>query len=69
MAQGRRPRRDPDEVRNNGQRTMDAIFELCTGLDALTHEPLPADDGPRGSRRCRRDDHRSGCGGCRRHGP
>ena len=41
----------PDAVRNNGQRTMDAIFELCTGLDALTHEPLPADDGPRGSRR------------------
>ncbi len=40
----------PDAVRNNGQRTMDAIFELCTGLDALTHEPLPADDGPRGSR-------------------
>ena len=30
---------------------MDAIFELCTGLDALTHESLPADDGPRGSRR------------------
>ena len=41
----------PDEVRNNGQRTMDAIFELCTGRDALTHEPLPADDGPRGFRR------------------
>ena len=41
----------PDAVRNNGQRTMDAIFELCTGRDALTHEPLPADDGPRGSRR------------------
>ena len=41
----------PDEVRNNGQRTMDAVFELCTGRDALTHEPLPADDGPRGSRR------------------
>jgi len=41
----------PDAVRNNGQRTMDAIFELCTGLDALTHEPLPADDGPRGWRR------------------
>ena len=41
----------PDAVRNNGQRTMDAIFELCTGLDALTHEPLPADEGPRGSRR------------------
>ena len=41
----------PDEVRNNGQRTMDAIFELCTGLDALTHQPLSADDGPRGSRR------------------
>ena len=41
----------PDAVRNNGQRAMDAIFELCTGLDALTHEPLPADDGPRGSRR------------------
>ena len=41
----------PDAVRNNGQRTMDAIFELCTRLDALTHEPLPADDGPRGSRR------------------
>ena len=41
----------PDAVRNNGQRTMDAIFELCTGLDALTHEPLSADDGPRGSRR------------------
>lgn len=43
----------PDEVRNNGQRTMDAIFELCTGLDALTHQPLAADDGPRGSRRLR----------------
>ena len=41
----------PDAVRSNGQRTMDAIFELCTGLDALTYEPLPADDGPRGSRR------------------
>lgn len=41
----------PDEVRHNGQRTMDAVFELCTGRDALTHEPLPADDGPRGSRR------------------
>ena len=41
----------PDAVRNNGQRTMDAIFELCTGLNALTHEPLSADDGPRGSRR------------------
>ena len=41
----------PDAVRNNGQRTMDAIFELCTGLHALTHEPLSADDGPRGSRR------------------
>ena len=41
----------PDAVRNNGQRTMDAIFELCTGLDAVTHEPLSADDGPRGWRR------------------
>ena len=41
----------PDAVRNNGQRTMDAIFELCTGLDALTHEPLSSDDGPRGGRR------------------
>ena len=41
----------PDAVRNNGQRSMDAIFELCTGLDALAHESLPADDGPRGSRR------------------
>ena len=41
----------PDAVRNNGQRTMDAIFELCTGLDSLTHEPLAVDDGPRGSRR------------------
>ena len=41
----------PEAVRNNGQRTMDAIFELCTGLDALTHEPLAAADGPRGSRR------------------
>ena len=41
----------PDAMRNNGQRTMDAIFELCTGLDALTHAPLPADDGPRGWRR------------------
>ena len=41
----------PDAVRSNGQRTMDAIFELCTGLDALTYEPLPADDGSRGSRR------------------
>ena len=41
----------PDAIRNNGQRSMDAIFELCTGLDALTHEPLPADDGPRSSRR------------------
>ena len=41
----------PDAVRNNGQRTMDAIFELCTGLDALTHEPLAADDGPSGWRR------------------
>ena len=40
----------PDAIRNNGQRTMDAVFELCTGRDALTHEPL-ADDGPRGSRR------------------
>ena len=41
----------PDAVRNNAQRTMDAIFELCTGRDALSHEPLPADDGPRGLRR------------------
>ena len=41
----------PDAARNNGQRTMDAIFELCTGLDALTHEPLAADDGPTGWRR------------------
>ena len=41
----------PDAVRNNGQRTMDAVFELCTGRDALSHEPLPADDGPRGSGR------------------
>lgn len=41
----------PDAVRNNGQRTMDAVFELCTGRDALTHEPLAPDDGPRGSRR------------------
>lgn len=41
----------PDAVRSNGQRTMDAIFELCTGRDALTHEPLPADGGPRGFRR------------------
>ena len=41
----------PDAVRNNGQRSMDAIFELCTGLNALTHEPLAADDGPRSSRR------------------
>ena len=41
----------PDAVRNNGQRTMDAVFELCTGRDALTHQPLPADDGPKGSRR------------------
>ncbi|MDE0492900.1 MAG: HNH endonuclease [Acidimicrobiaceae bacterium] len=40
----------PDAIRNNGQRTMDAVFELCTGRDALTHEPL-ADDGPQGSRR------------------
>ena len=41
----------PDAVRSNGQRTMDAVFELCTGRDALTHELLVADDGPRGSRR------------------
>ena len=41
----------PDAVRNNGQRAMDAIFELCTGLDALTQEPLADDDGPRGLRR------------------
>ena len=41
----------PDALRNNGQRTMDAVFELCTGRDALTHQPLPADDGPRGLRR------------------
>ena len=41
----------PDAVRNNSQRTMDAMFELCTGRDALTHEPLPADDGPSGLRR------------------
>ena len=41
----------PDAVRNNGQRAMDAVFELCTGRDALTHEPLEADNGPRGSRR------------------
>ena len=40
----------PDAVRNNGQRAMDAIFELCTGRDALTHRPLAADDGPRGLR-------------------
>ncbi len=41
----------PEAVRNNGQRAMDAIFELCTGMDALSHEPLAADHGPRGSRR------------------
>ena len=41
----------PEAVRNNGQRTMDAVFELCTGRDALTHEPLPADDCPQGLRR------------------
>ena len=41
----------PDAIRNNGQRTIDAVFELCTGRDALTHEPLPADDGPKGWRR------------------
>ena len=41
----------PGAVRDNGQRTMDAIFELCTGLDSLTNEPLAADDGPRCSRR------------------
>lgn len=41
----------PDAVRTNGQRTMDAVFELCTGRDALTHEPLALDDGPRSSRR------------------
>jgi hypothetical protein len=41
----------PDAVRSNGQRTMDAVFELCTGRDALTYEPLAADDGPRGTRR------------------
>ena len=40
-----------DAVRTNGQRTMDAVFELCTGRDALTYEPLAADDGPRGSSR------------------
>ena len=40
----------PDAVRNNGQRTMDAVFELCTGRDALTHRPLAADDGPHGVR-------------------
>ncbi len=41
----------PDAVRSNKQRTMDAVFELCTGRDALTYEPLAADDGPRGTRR------------------
>ncbi len=41
----------PEAVRNNGQRTMDAVFELCTGRDALTRQPLPADDGPKGWRR------------------
>ena len=41
----------PDAVRSNGQRTMDAVFELCTGRDALTYEPLAADEGPRGTRR------------------
>lgn len=41
----------PDAIRNNGQRTMDAVFELCTGRDALTHDHLEAQDGPRGSRR------------------
>ncbi len=41
----------PDAVRSNGQRTMDAVFELCTGRDALTYEPLTAEDGPRGTRR------------------
>ena len=41
----------PEAERNNAQRTMDAIFELCTGRDALTHEQLPANDGPRRLRR------------------
>ena len=41
----------PGAMRDNGQRTMDAIFELCTGRDALTHKLLAAEDEPRGSRR------------------
>ena len=35
----------PEQMRNNSQRTVDAIFELCTGLDALTHRPLSQPDG------------------------
>ena len=41
----------PHSVRSNGQRAMDAVFELCTGRDALTHEPLATDDDPRRSHR------------------
>ena len=32
----------PEQVRDNRQRVIDSIFELCTARDALTHEPLPA---------------------------
>ena len=31
----------PGQVRSNSQRTIDSVFELCTGLDAVDHKRLP----------------------------
>ena len=35
----------PDEVRSRKQRLCDAVFELITGRDAATHDPLPGGAG------------------------
>ena len=38
----------PDEIRTNRQRRADALFELLTGRDAETHQPLPDQEGKAG---------------------
>ena len=35
----------PNAVRSHKQRLCDAVFELITGRDAATHDPLPVDSG------------------------
>ena len=52
----------PEQVRNNSQRTVDAIFELCTGLDALTHRSLSQPDGADGSHTRASSGARTGAG-------